>query len=288
MDFTEQMNEKVENLMGRIEEVKDSKEYKKMLQFHSKFHNYSFGNQLLIFSQMPDATMVAGYNDWKEKFNRYVMPKKERKKEDVRENYIAIRYPIIKKVEKEKKDGSVKKEKELVGFGWTHVWDVSQTKPINEEGKIPSMDIHLKEENKELFNLIKSFAETKDIEIEERNYSDHRFGGAKEGNIYLNKNHNETEKANTLVHEIAHILLEHTGKRKENVTKEIAEMEAESVAYIVMDHFGIDSKSDKYLSLYYKSYDLKKSLRNITKVADQIIEFMVEKMENEKINIKTG
>ena len=73
----DQLKEITERLKQGVKDIFTSEMYTKYLLTMSKFHNYSFNNTLLIAMQRPDATLVAGYNAWKNKFNRYV--KKGRK-----------------------------------------------------------------------------------------------------------------------------------------------------------------------------------------------------------------
>ena len=68
----DQLKEITERLEQGVKDIFTSEMYTKYLLTMSKFHNYSFNNTLLIAMQRPDATLVAGYNAWKNKFNRYV------------------------------------------------------------------------------------------------------------------------------------------------------------------------------------------------------------------------
>jgi Zn-dependent peptidase ImmA (M78 family) len=96
-------------------------------------------------------------------------------------------------------------------------------------------------------------------------------GYSRGGEIVLNKILNQTEKAGVLVHELGHELLHKDGSSE--LSKEVKEMEAEAAAFVVMDHYGVDIKSDKYLALYKESYDLKQSLKRIDNLASEIINF---------------
>ena len=75
-----------------------------------------------------------------------------------------------------------------------------------------------------------------------------------------------------MVHEFAHELL-HNKEDRHKLNKKVKEMEAEAVSFIVMNHFGIKIKSDKYLALYKKSYDLEESLFKIKNISSKIISF---------------
>ena len=77
-------------------------------------------------------------------------------------------------------------------------------------------------------------------------------GYSRGGEIVLNKILNQTERSGVLVHELGHELLHQ--KDESELSKEVKEMEAEAAAFVVMDHYGVDIKSDKYLALYKESY----------------------------------
>ena len=94
---------------------------KRMLRTAAKFHRYSFQNQLLIFLQRPDATMVAGFNRWKS-LGRFV--KKG-------EKGIAVFAPCKYKTKIEPEDGDEKSAQQVRGFRVVHVFDISQTEGLN-------------------------------------------------------------------------------------------------------------------------------------------------------------
>ncbi|SDM27152.1 hypothetical protein [Halarsenatibacter silvermanii] len=85
-----------------------------------------------------------------------------------------------------------------------------------------------------------------------------------------------------MVHELAHIML-HVKDDGENLTREVKEMEAEAVAFVVMNHFGLEIKSDKYLALYKESYDLKKSLDRISNVSQKILAYLKQNITEEAV-----
>lgn len=72
VDRKQQMKEITERLEQGVKDIFTSEMYTTYLRTMTKFHNYSFNNTLLIAMQRPDATLVAGFNAWKNKFNRYV------------------------------------------------------------------------------------------------------------------------------------------------------------------------------------------------------------------------
>ena len=261
MKKTKELLEKLDN---RIDEVKDSDEFKDMLRFLSKFHKYSYHNSILIHIQNQEATFVAGYKQWQTKFNRQV--KKG-------EQGIAILAPFTykKKVTEETEDGDEKETDKTVTktyFRPVYVFDIAQT----EGPPPPIIDISLQDNLNELLQPLVEFTTSKqEIKLKYKPLSEHTSGYSAGGLIVIDDNLNDTEKINVLLHELAHELLHYEGK--DDLTREIKEMEAEAVSFVVLAHYKIESKSDKYLAMYKKTYDLKKSLDKISKVSSSIIDY---------------
>jgi len=258
--------ELLKELDERIDKVQSSKEFKEVLEFFSKFHNYSYHNSILIMMQNPAATLVAGYMQWKKKFNRHV--KKG-------EKGIAILAPFTYKKKKSDVDSNLNSdEKEVTKtyFRPVYVFDVSQT-----EGEpLPQMDLSVENTNSALFEPLKGYAVSKGIKVKFKSLREALDGYSEGGKIVINTNANQTEKASILAHETAHELLHFSGNKDLKLTKEILEMEAEAVAFVVMNYFGVEIKSDKYLALYKKSYDLMQSLKRISDVSSAMIDYVLE------------
>jgi len=259
-------SELLKELDERIDKVQSSEEFKEVLEFFSKFHNYSYHNSILIMMQNPAATLVAGYRQWQKKFNHHV--KKG-------EKGIAILAPFTYK-KKSDVDSNLNSddEKEVTKtyFRPVYVFDVSQT-----EGKpLPQMDLSVENTNSALFEPLKSYAVSKEIEVKFKSLREGLDGYSEGGEIVINTNANPTEKASILAHETAHELLHFNGDKDLKLTKEILEMEAEAVAFVVMNYFGVEIKSDKYLALYKKSYDLMQSLKRISDISSAMIDYVLE------------
>jgi len=262
--------ELLKNLNNMIDEVQSSDEFKEILKFFSRFHNYSYHNNILIMMQKPDATLVAGYRQWQKKFDRYV--KKG-------EKGIAILAPFTykKKAKKDKLASSLADDEDeyikKTYFRPVYVFDVSQT-----EGKpLPELDLSVEDRKPDLLELLKSYAVSKGIKVVFKSLRKGLDGYSKGGEITIDINANDTKKASTLAHELAHELLHFKKDNNElTLTKEVLEMEAEAVAFVVMDYFGAGIKSDKYLALYKKSYDLMNSLKRISDVSSAMIDYAVE------------
>jgi len=100
------------------------------------------------------------------------------------------------------------------------------------------------------------------------------------GEIIVHENRNPTEQALILIHELAHEMIHWDPEKRPKLTKEIKELEADSVAYVVAENLGIQSNSDKYLALYHKSYDLQESLEVIHVTAHEILNFINPQSED--------
>jgi Zn-dependent peptidase ImmA (M78 family) len=259
--------ELLKELDERIDKVQSSDEFKEVLEFFSKFHNYSYHNSILIMIQKPKATLVAGYRQWQKKFDRHV--KKG-------EKGIAILAPFTYKKKKADIDSNLDsdEEKEVTKtyFRPVYVFDVSQT-----EGKsLPQIDLSLENSDSTLFEPLKSYAISKGIKVKLKSLRKGLDGYSEGGKIVINRKANDTEKASILVHETAHELLHFRDSKDVKLTKEILEMEAEAVAFVVMNYFGVEIKSDKYLALYKKSYNLMESLKRISDISSAMIDYVLE------------
>jgi len=263
------VKELLEELDERIEKVQSSEEFKEYLQFFSRFHDYSYRNILLIKMQKPNAKLVAGFKQWQKKFNRYVKKGEEG---------IMILAPYkykkqVTELKKELVDGNViekevEKEKQFVSFKPVYVFDVSQT-----EGEpVPALDTSIKDKNINILDSLIRMADNLNIGVEFKPLRKGLKGFSKGGDVVVDEALNNTEKAAVLVHEVAHELLHYEREDNSHLTKEIMELEAETVAYIVMDRFGIEIESDKYLALYKKSYNLIDSFQRINKVINLILQ----------------
>ncbi|MFW6311116.1 MAG: ArdC-like ssDNA-binding domain-containing protein [Nanoarchaeota archaeon] len=302
----------LEDLNNKIDNVQSSEEFKEMLTYMSKFHNYSFNNRILIQLQCPAASMVAGFNKWKE-LGRYVLPKKERKKKGVRIDPIRILAPgvynkIIKEVDLSNKE-KVKKlkaraqkhksykleekgnklilKKRYQYFKYVNVYDLSQT----DGDPVPSLDIDMSDDMPTLLEPLKKLTIESGIELEfkrpdqDKNLSAATQGYSCKGKVVINTEKNHlTRQASILIHELGHEEL-HDIKDRQELSKEIKEMEADAVAYVVMNHYGVKNPSDKYLALYKKAYDLKESLDRISRIANKIIDYCDNYFEKNNVEL---
>jgi hypothetical protein len=217
-------------LLARLEQavaaIHDSESFRRYLDVQARFHHYSFGNTLLILSQRPDATNVAGFKAWR-KLNRFV--KKG-------EKGIAIVVPHVRKTsEEESKDGE---EARITGFGRGFVFDVSQT----DGESLPTVDVPMLEgeEGQDLYDRLTGLVATEGLALERRPAEAMSpdvmgFYTPAERRIVV-REASPLQMVKTLAHELGHHFTGLTdASRSEHETV------AESVAYIVCAHHGLDS-----------------------------------------------
>ena len=236
------------HLKEGIKEFLDSDKYRDYLTKMSQLNNYSNRNLRLILAQNPEARQVASFKQWKENFGRYV--KKGEK---------ALR--IFKPMTKIKKDENNQpildkngKPETVTFFGLVPVFDVSQT-----EGKEMTKAAEVKEQLTDLdyanlYRALMAIAKENDVSVrfEEMENNKHGYYSVPENQIVLRSNEmNKAQIIKTFLHEMAHAELHHADNpQKENLTRSTAELQAESVAYVVSSYYGIDTSeySFNYLS----------------------------------------
>lgn len=276
-----------EHLEKGIESYLDSDTYKNFLSCFSSFNDYSQKNMRLLLAQLPTATMVAKASDWKNlgrfpskgtKALRIYGPNPEYKK-DAEGNFL--------KDEKGKKIPTGN----IAGWKLVPVFDVSQT-----HGKeLPKPIYELTENFKEpkhflsIFNAVKNCT-TASISLQEISREGVRgFYNHDTHSIVIRKGMNQYQTLKTEIHEVAHSLLHQ--KTSEFISKEQKEFEAESVAYIVCQNYGVDTSD--YTFAYLSSWtnkgeriaDFENSLKTITNTAREIIK-KIDKELSQELTIK--
>lgn len=284
--------QKVQEITDKLEEglkeLFESEKYKTYLSTMSKFHNYSFNNTLLIAMQKPEATLVAGYKAWQKNFERHV---------NKGEKAIRILAPAPYKIKEERdkldpvtgemmfdENGMPQKEQVEVtipAFRAVSVFDVSQTdgKPIPE---LEAQELLSTVEGYEdfvqaLMNVAPVPIGFEDIPSDSKGYFH-----TEEKRIAVQENMSESQTLKTMVHEVAHSMLHNKEINRDDLIEEPAkdrntkEVEAESVAYTVCQHFGIDTSdySFGYIAGWSSGKDmkeLKSSLDTIRKTASELI-----------------
>ncbi len=269
-----------QKLIDGINEIIETGKYQEFLTFMKKFHNYSFYNRLLIFSQNPDATRVAGYCKWKE-LGRGVKSNPKR---------IFILHPMHCKVERknekenESEDVDIEKENStLLKFGWAIVYDISDTYIRKNAKEVPLFDdIRLNASStKKFYNTLLKISPVK-VNIESTANGSDGYYSKKENRIVLSSNQSEDDLTATLLHEISHALYDDFDYSKE---RDLSEIFVESVAYITADYFGLDTSkcSFSYITKWSKG-DTKNLLKLGSKIQKASDDF-IAKIE-EQINLE--
>lgn len=293
----ERVKEITEQLENEVQKLFTSEKYKSYLNIMSKFHGYSLNNTLLIASQNPHASLVAGFKAWEKNFDRHV-------KKGEKSIKILAPCPYTRKVLHEKvnpdtgeiildKSGNpVKEEREikLTTFRVVSVFDVSQT-----EGKeLPSISHNLNAEIEDYPLYIEVLKDVSKVPIEFKDIKDgsHGYYNRTTDRITIKSGMSESQTVKTIIHEIAHSILHNDNvmesREKDRRTKEV---EAESVAYAVCQHFGIDSSDYSFgyivgWSAGRELNELKTSLETIRKTASSLITGIEDKLEQLKLNKK--
>ena len=265
----------------------DLEKYQAYLRTMSHFHHYSVNNQMLIFSQCPHATLVAGYQKWQNQFSRHVL----RGEKGIS---ILAPTPYKIKVEKEKLDPDTKlplldadgntiteeKEVQIPMFRPVKVFDVSQTdgKPLPERVQSPVAELTGNVEHYEAF--MEALRRISPVPIEMKPLSndlDGFFSPSKQS-ITLRDGMSEVQTVCAAVHEIAHSKLHDYAKQPDSQPKDsnTEEIEAESIAYTVCAYFGIETSANSfgYVATWSKDKDLKAfkdSLDTIRKTSSELI-----------------
>lgn len=287
-----------ENPAGKLKEITDrleqgitelfnSERFKEYLQVMSKFHNYSFNNTLLIAMQKPDASHIVGFSAWKNTFKRNVMkgqkgikilaPSPYTVKKEIEKIDPLTQKPVIGK------DGKpVTEEKEITipAFKVVSVFDVSQT-----EGKeLPNIAVDTLTGNVELYeDFFKALKETSPVPIafEKIEGGAHGYYHLEDKRIAIDEGMSELQTIKTAIHEIAHAKLHDIDLTspmdgQNRVDRRTREVEAESVAYTVCQHYGLDTSDYSFgyvagWSSGRELAELKSSLETIRSAAAEII-----------------
>ena len=283
----EKLKEITDRLEQGITELFDSERYKEYLRVMSKFHNYSFNNTLLIAMQKPDASLVAGFSAWKNNFERNVMKGQKGIK-------IIAPSPFKVKQEMQKidphtqksvigKDGKpVTEEKEITipAYKVVTVFDVSQT-----EGKeLPDIAVdELTGDVDRYKDFFAALEKTSPVPIafEKIEGGSHGYYHLADKRIALNEGMSELQTLKTAIHEIAHAKLHDIDLNapkdgQPRVDRNTREVEAESVAYTVCQHYGLDTSDYSFgyvagWSSGRELSELKSSLETIRSAAAEII-----------------
>lgn len=290
----EKVKEAIEKLHSETKALFESDRYKQYLSVLSKFHNYSINNTLMIYSQRPDASYVAGYNDWKNKFDRQV-------EKGAKGIQIIQPAPYKKQIETEMKDGNGNpvlgydgkvlthiEEVVVNGFKVGHVFAYEDTTGT----PLPSLVSELTESvsnYNEIIDVIKTACPVQ-ITFEPINSSCNGYFHLETNDIHVKENMSESQTIKTIIHEWAHNVLhaKDTGT-DQDTDKRSREVEAESVAYAVCSYLGLDTSdySFGYIAGWSQDKELKElqeHLKQIHDTAHTIINKITNELEIREIN----
>ena len=284
----EKMKEITDRLEAGIQELFDSDRFKEYLRVMSKFHNYSFNNTLLIAMQKPDATFVAGYTSWKNNFGRQVVSQAKSIKVLAPSPYKIKKEidkidPKTKKPVTDKNGKPVKEETEITvpAFKVVSVFDVSQT-----EGKeLPSIGVDELTGDVEQYNDFFKAAELSapvPVGFEKIGSGTKGYYSQTDKRIAINEGMSELQNLKTLIHETAHAKLHDIDlnappeKQADRPDRRTREVQAESIAYAVCQHYGLDTSdySFSYVAQWSSGRELaelKASLETIRNTASELI-----------------
>jgi antirestriction protein ArdC len=229
----------------------------------ARFHRYSLHNVLLIASQKPSASYVAGFRTWNE-FGRFV--KKG-------EKGIMILAPIVRRKAQNHEELPEEISRPIAGFRAAFVFDVSQT-----DGKeLPQIGV-VRGDPAEYADRLRRFASSQNIVV---GYSEEiapARGTSFGGRIAILPGQSAAEEFSTLAHELAHELL-HRGDRRTSTNKRVRETEAEATAFVVCQAVGLEtgSAASDYIQLWSGDVQiLTESLGYIRQAASQMLEALTD------------
>ena len=284
-----EITDRIEAGIRDIFESGDMEKYRNYLRTMSRFHNYSLNNQALIHLQRPDATLVAGYNRWRDKFSRHVL----RGEKGIT---IIAPTPYKKKIEQEKLDPDTKlpildadgkivteeKEIEIPMFRPVKVFDYAQTdgKPLPERVASPVANLTGSVENYEAFMEALRRSSPVPVEFKPLSADVDGYFSPKFQSITLREGMSEVQTVSAAVHEIAHAKLHNYGLQQpeahKHKSRNTEEVEAESISFMVCAYFGIETGANSfgYVATWSKNAELpefRASLDTIGKTANGII-----------------
>lgn len=290
----ERLKEITDSIEAGIKELFESDKYKSYLQTMSRFHKYSLNNTMLISMQKPDATLVAGFNKWRDGFSRYV-------KKGEKGIKIIAPTPYKIKEEREKLDpqtkapildasGKVQTEEveiQIPMFRVVSVFDVSQT-----EGEpLPTLASNLTGNVEQFEVFMEAVKRTAPVPIEIKPMSEDTDGyyHIEDKRIAIREGMSEVQTISAAIHEVAHSLLHNREMEKELQAQQCEnkkpmkpkdrnteEVEAESISFAVCSYYGIQTAENSlgYIATWSKGKELaelRASLETINKTSSVLI-----------------
>ncbi|HFR3226163.1 TPA: PBECR4 domain-containing protein [Streptococcus suis] len=273
------------HLKDGIKEYLDSDKYKDYLTKMSQLNNYSSRNLRLILAQQPTASQVASFKQWKETFGRHV-----KKGEKALRIFVPITY--IKKDENNQPILDLDKDgKPEIGTTFrlkAAVFDVSQTDGKEMPKAVSDVKDQLTDQDYgNLYRTLMTIAKNNHVSVRFEELEESRKGYYDTANhqIVLNKvGMNKSQLIKTFLHETAHSELHHKDHpQKDQLTRSTAELQAESVAYVVASYYGLDTSnySFGYLASWSQDKDTLRDLEAQLDIVQQEAKSLIERMDKE-------
>lgn len=277
--------EKIKAAFEQIEKgiaaIDTDKDWLQFLTFQSRFYSYSIGNTMLIYRQNPDASFVRGYRAWND-LGRYV--KKGSKG-------IAILAPCVRKAKDDdkladrtvcKRDTDEKDKKVVAGFRIAYVYDIADTAgsdeflPVLVKGLAGNSD-----RERVIYEKLRDIISQEHLVLEVSGTVPKGSYNIETGFISINVDYDYLQRIKTLLHEYAHAV-DFAMNPAEDIKKNVRELVAESVAFVVMQYLGFDTSS--YSIGYIKSWlkdaeELKTVAVTVQKITSNIIDKLLEVMD---------
>ncbi|MDP9363117.1 MAG: ArdC-like ssDNA-binding domain-containing protein [Chloroflexota bacterium] len=244
-----------------------TQEFLKFLAFHARFHKYSPANALLITSQCPEATRVAGLTTWNRLGYRV----------RAGERAIWIWAPVLRKGVDHAtgEDGET-----LVGFRPAPVFDASQLTNLDEK-PLPTLFTPLPDDVEDLYQQVRARIEAERILVEERPLPMGVQGVSLGGTIFLRRGLDSRNRLAVLLHELAHELA-HRGETQRSKPVALRELEAESTAYVVGAALGLEipHSADYLLGYGLDAAALRAALGTIQTLARRVLAVVTRASES--------
>lgn len=275
------------DLANATDEVALSAEIRRYLTFFSKFHSYSFYNRMLIFIQKPEATKVGSFKLWETKFRRVKKGAKA----------IKVLAPAGKPETTQYDDETtelmgqmgITNRPQITRFRAVNVFDISDTEPIDERGETPDSPQWWGENTPSetadiLFGAVSEVATDLGIRVTQSDANGGEKGYSAGDHINISTGVSGAARLSTTIHEIAHELM-HWKKsslyfidngegRQKN---ELQELQAESVSYVVLKHYGIPvAHHATYLVLWKAN---KERIQNNLEIISKVSQFIIDKID---------
>ncbi len=286
------LDQYISDLANATDEKALSAEIRRYLTFFSKFHSYSFYNRMLIFIQKPDATKVASYKLWQSKHRQVNKGAKA----------ITVLAPAGKPESIQQDDETAElmgqmgmsNRPQITRFKAVNVFDISDTTPIDERGEVPDSPQWWGENTPSetadmLFGAVSEVARDMGINVTQSDAKGGEKGFSAGDHINISSDVSGAGRLSTMIHEIAHELMHWKkssiyfidngdGRQK----AELQELQAESVSYVVLKHYGIPvSHHSTYLVLWKAN---KERIQNNLEIISKVSQFLITKIDEQVSN----